>query len=380
MRSDPERDVARLSILHVLAPARVGGLERVVHALAIGHHRAGHDVRVAAVLEPGEEDHPFVRPLDEAGVPVARIVLGSRSYLRERRQVAQLCRMRRPTVMHTHGYRTDVLHVGLARSLDIPVVTTVHGFTGGGAKNRVYEWLQRRAFCRFDAVVAVSRPLGEALGRAGVPRHRLHVLPNAWAGDHQFEERDAARRALGIPAEAFHVGWVGRLSSEKGPDVMLEALGRLRDLSFVASFIGDGPERPALERRAAELGLEGRVLWHGLVPEAGRWFRAFDVLVLSSRREGTPIVLFEAMAAGVPIVAARVGGVPDVLGEGTGLLVEPEAPGDIARAVRAIHDAPVAAAERAWAARERLAREFSVEPWLARYEAIYRAVARQPRA
>ncbi|HEY8469922.1 MAG TPA: glycosyltransferase [Longimicrobiales bacterium] len=380
MHSDPERAVAHLSILHVLAPARAGGLERVVHALAIGHHRAGHDVRVAAVLEPGAEDHPFVRPLEEAGVPVARIVLGSRSYLRERREVARLCRARRPAVMHTHGYRTDVLHVGLARSLGIPVVTTVHGFTGGGAKNRVYEWLQRRAFRRFDAVVAVSRPLGEALGRAGVPRQRLHVLPNAWPGDHHFEERDAARRALGVPADAFHIGWVGRLSPEKAPDVLLEALGLLRDLPFVASFIGAGPEQPALERRASQLGLAERVRWHGLVPEAGRWFRAFDALVLSSRTEGTPIVLFEAIAAGVPIVATRVGGVPDVLGEDAALLVEPEMPEEIARALRAHHDAPGAAAARARAARERLAREFSVEPWLARYEAIYRAVARQPRA
>src|SRR5690606_5584936 len=156
----------------------------------IGQHRAGHEVRVAAVLEPGTEEHPFVRPLEEAGVPVVRIVLGSRSYLRERRDVARLCRASRPAVMHTHGYRTDVLHGGLARSLAIPVVATVHGFTGGGPKNRVYEWLQRRAFRRFDAVVAVSRPLGEALGRAGVPRHRLHVLPNAWPGDRHLEERD----------------------------------------------------------------------------------------------------------------------------------------------------------------------------------------------
>ncbi|HEX7090785.1 MAG TPA: glycosyltransferase [Longimicrobiales bacterium] len=380
MHSDPERAAARLSILHVLAPARVGGLERVVHALAIGQHRAGHDVRVAAVLEPGAEEHPFVRPLEDAGVPVVGIVLGSRSYLRERRDVARICRAGRPAVMHTHGYRTDVLHGGLARSLAIPVVTTVHGFTGGGLKNRVYEWLQRRAFRRFDAVVAVSRPLGEALGRAGVPRHRLHVVPNAWPGDRHLEERDAARRALGVPADAFHIGWVGRLSPEKGPDVMLEALGQLRDLPFVASFIGAGPEQPALERRAARLGLAKQVLWHGVLPEAGRWFRAFDVLVLSSRSEGTPIVLFEAMAAGVPIVATRVGGVPDVLGEGAALLVEPEAPAAIARALRAIHEAPAAAAERARAARERLAREFSMEPWLARYEAIYRAVARQQRA
>ena len=360
----------------MLAPSPVGGLERVVHALAIGQHRAGHDVHVAAVLDRGADDHPFLRPLREAGVGVTPILVGSRAYLRERREVAAICQARQPAVVHTHGYRADVLDAGVARSLGIPVVTTVHGFTGGDAKNRLYEWLQRRAFRRFDAVVAVSRPLGEALGRGGVRRERLHIVPNAWPEDRPVEEARVAREALGVPTGAFHIGWVGRLSHEKAPDVLLEALSRLRDVPFVASFIGSGPEQPALERRAAELGLAERIRWHGLVPEAGRLFRAFDVLVLSSRTEGTPIVLFEAMAAGVPIVTTAVGGVPDVVSDGEALLVPPEAPDPLAAAIRAVYATPEAAAARARRAQQRLEREFSLEPWLARYEAIYRSLRR----
>jgi len=376
VQRNPEPAAARLSILHVLAPSPVGGLERVVHALAIGHHRAGHDVHVAAVLDRGAVDHPFLIPLREAGVAVSPILLGPRAYLRERREVAAICRTRRPAVVHTHGYRADVLDAGVARSLGIPVVTTVHGFTGGDAKNRVYEHLQRRAYRRFDAVVAVSRPLGEALGRGGVGRERLHVVPNAWPGDRPVEEPHAAREALGVPAGAFHIGWVGRLSREKAPDVLLEALGRLRDVPFVASFIGAGPEQAALELRASELGLAERIRWHGLLPEAGRWFRAFDVLVLSSRTEGTPIVLFEAMSACIPIVATAVGGVPDVVSEREALLVAPEAPEQLAEAIRAVRAMPEAAAARARAAQQRLLRDFSMEPWLARYEAIYRSLLR----
>ncbi len=378
MQRNLDLAAARLSILHVLAPSHVGGLERVVHALAIGQHRAGHDVHVAAVVDRDADDHPFLHPLREAGVGIAPIQLGSRAYLRERREVAAICRARRPAVVHTHGYRADVLDAGVARSLGIPVVTTVHGFTGGDAKNRVYERLQRRAFRRFDAVVAVSRPLGEALGRGGVRRERLHVVPNAWPGDRPVEEPQAAREALGVREGVFHIGWVGRLSREKAPDVLLEALGRLRDMPFIASFIGAGPERAALEQRASELGLADRIRWHGLLPEAGRWFRAFDVLVLSSRTEGTPIVLFEAMSAGVPVVATAVGGVPDVVGEREALLVPPEAPDALAAAIRAVRAEPEEAALRARAAQQRLMDEFSMEPWLARYEEIYRSVMRAP--
>src|SRR5437879_12795654 len=104
-----------------------------------------------------------------------------RAYWRERRAVAALCRRIRPDVIHTHGYRPDVVDASVARRLGIPVVTTVHGFTGGGWKNRCYEWLQRRAFRRCDAVVAVCRTLVVGLARGGVPRGRLMDVGCVWS-------------------------------------------------------------------------------------------------------------------------------------------------------------------------------------------------------
>jgi glycosyltransferase involved in cell wall biosynthesis len=124
--------------------------------------------------------------------------------------------------------------------------------------------------------------------------------------------------------------------------------------------------------------VEQCITWHGVVPDAGRLLRAFDVLVLSSRTEGTPMVVLEAMAAGVPIVATRVGGVPDVLSSADAMLVPPEDPAALAAAIRAVHDHPDAARSRADSARRRLDTEFALAPWLARYEAIYRQVQRSP--
>ena len=104
-------------------------------------------------------------------------------------------------------------------------------------------------------------------------------------------------------------------------------------------------------------------------------FAAFDVFVLSSRTEGTPIALFEAMAAGVPIVATRVGGVPDVVSPLEAALVPAEDPVALAAEIRAIYRDPATGQRRARAARARLERDFSVAPWLDRYEAIYRLVS-----
>lgn len=365
-------------ILHILAPAAFGGLERVVESLAAALVGRGHTVHVAAVLEPGRPEPTFLTVLRETGVVVHPLAIPARAYWHERAVIHGLCRMLHPTVVHTHGYRPDVLDASVARRLDIPVVSTVHGFTGGGWKNRWYEWLQRSAWRRFEAVVAVSRQLGEQLARDGVPRERIHVVPNAWGGARRALERSGARRALGIPDGRFHVGWVGRLSREKGADVTIEALTHLADVPVTVSLLGVGREGRALRKQAQRLGVGDRVVWHGLVPAAGALFRGFDVFVLSSRTEGTPVVLFEAMAAEVPVVATRVGGVPDVVSDAEALLVAPGDPAALAAAIRSVWQDPQGAARRAAAARVRLGRDFAVEPWVAAYDAIYASVCRRP--
>jgi glycosyltransferase involved in cell wall biosynthesis len=366
-----------VSVLHVLAPAPVGGLEAVVAALAQGARGSKVEARVAAVIPFGQVDHPFLALLRNAGVGVFPIEVPQRGYLRERAEVARLCRGLRPDVVHTHGYRADVLDAAIARGLGIPVVSTVHGFTHGGSRNRFYQWLQRRALRRFDAVVAVSRPLVDDLAESGVPRERIHYVQNAWRPPSEPPlDREAATRALGIALNGFRVGWVGRLNAEKGPDVLVEALRHMGEVPVRVSFVGAGPLRQALENRAAALGVASRIQWHGVVPGAACLLRAFGAFVLTSRTEGTPIALLEAMAAEVPIIAAAVGGVPDVVSAKEALLVPPEDPRAVAMALREVVQDPAAARRRARAARERLEREFGLGNWLGRHEAVYRAVRR----
>src|SRR5213596_1047289 len=122
-------------ILHIVAPAEVGGLERVVHGLACGLRGAGHEVHVVAVLASPVSSPSFLTPLAAADVQTHPLVVPARAYLRERRAIAELCRSVRPDVVHTHGYRPDVVDAGVARSQGLPTVTTVHGFTGGGWRN-----------------------------------------------------------------------------------------------------------------------------------------------------------------------------------------------------------------------------------------------------
>jgi len=359
-----------MRITQMLAPGPYGGLERVVTQLCVGLARRGHEVTALVIVEEGDQPVPaLAADLAAGNVGVELVRTPHRSYLAERRAVRALLESIHPGVAHTHGYHADVLLRSVAQGLSIPTLATVHGFTGGGRKNRMFEWLQRRSLGRMDAAVAVSDPVAQALAGAGVPRARIRVIRNAWAAPGAFLAREEARRRLGINPSDKVIGWVGRVTPEKGPDVAIEALG-LAAPDLTLSFIGSGRLEQPLRARSQELGIEGRVRWHGVVPDAWQYFRAFDAFCLSSHTEGTPIALLEAMAAGVPVIATRVGGVPDVVSEAEAILVPPADPGALARAMTtAMGDDR---REMVAAASLRVSNQFGLDGWLDSYESLYR--------
>ncbi|MGE3595693.1 MAG: glycosyltransferase [Dehalococcoidia bacterium] len=364
-----------LKIVQAVGPTRAGGLERVVEALSVGLHRRGHHVTVATALLTTDVDHPFVKALTLASVPIHEIRIQSREYLKERRRFEELCRRLKPDVVHTHGYRRDIVYRPAAASLGIPTVTTIHGRNrSGGLKGRLFEWLQTRNFRRFDAVVAVSKALFDETVASGVGTERVHLIPNAFGSLRPLLARHTARECFNVQPDAQVVGWVGRLTPVKGPDIFLDALSRMPIPRPSAVLVGYGPEEVALRRQANELGLASNVVFQTQVHDAGRYFRAFDVFVLSTRSEGLPIVLLEAMDAEVPIVATRVGGIPDVLGTNEAWLVPAQDPAALASAIDAALTNRALALDRTKAAARRLKGEHGLDTFLDRYEAAYRSV------
>jgi len=358
-----------MRVTHVLAPANFGGLERVVHALSTGQQRRGHRVDVVLLLEAGVEAPLLAAQLQGTGVSIATIVTSRREYWTQLRQLREHCESVEPDVLHSHGYLPDVLSRVLMRSVPAARVSTVHGFIGGTRRARLYEWLQCRAYSRIHAV-AVSRKLATDLVRRGVSTAKVHTIPNAVPPAREPFSRDVARAHLGVSESLFSIGWVGRVSREKGLDVLLEAMKELRELPVQTTVVGDGPARRELETLAGQAHLAVR--WAGVQPDAHRLLAGFDLVVLSSRTEGTPMILLEAMAASVPIVATSVGGIPDVISAEQGVLVPPEEPAALAAAIRSVYQDRRSAARRAEAARARLAAEFSIDAWLDKYDGVYR--------
>ena len=332
-----------VKVLRVIARLNMGGPALHVAYLSEGLRERGYDTTlVAGTLARGEDSMSFVA--EELGVRVERVPELSReiSPLRDLRAIlrlAQLIRRERPQILHTHTAkagavgRIAALAAGHARP---PIIVhTFHGHVLRGYFDPVraygFRLLERWLATKTTTLIAVSPQVRDDLVRLGVaPREKFTVIRLGIELDERISAPDGARaetrRLLGVPQDAFVVGWIGRMTGVKNTDQVLAALKLLRDRGVDAylCMVGDGPDRERLERRAHDLGVVKRCLFLGYQEEVARFYAAFDGMILTSVNEGTPVSAIESLAAGRPVVATRVGGVPDVVDDGEdGFLVDP---------------------------------------------------------
>lgn len=244
-------------------------------------------------------------------------------------QRLRLVFLRRWDVLFGSWGHPDAAAVGLiGQWRGVPTLAKVHGSDVNLYSNELRRGRQLVAgLARCDRVFAVSAALASRLVQIGVPAARVQLNYNGVdTARFRPQSRVQARSALGVPAAAQVVLFIGNLLPAKGAFDLLEAFARLAQwpqLQLV--YVGDGPARDGLVGRAAALGLADRVRLAGKIPHAElpAWLAAAHLLCLPSHNEGVPNVVLEAMACGVPVVATRVGGIPEVVPEVAGLLVPP---------------------------------------------------------
>ncbi len=294
-----------------------------------------------------------------------------------RARPAEICRERRPAIWHAHVYTSNYLGLRLRRRHPMALVTTVHGWgVEGGLKTAFYYALDRWLVKRYEQVICVSRDLYETCLGFGTPPERCRFLPNAIDTDEYRRTGPpvAAERRTGVPVGRRVIGAVGRLSPEKGFDDLVRAVGSLigEGLDLELWLIGDGPERERLERLVAELGLRDRVRLLGYRDDTLDFYRAMDIYALSSRKEGLPNVVLEAMALELPVVGTRIAGVPQLIEDGVnGLLVEPQNPAQLSDALRRVVGEEGLAARLGTAARRTIEADYSMRARMDRMREIY---------
>ena len=376
----------------MIARLNMGGPALHVSYLTEGLAERGYDTTlVAGTVSHGEQSMAYVA--ESHGVQVVTIPHLHREIspvqdLLATMRLARMMRADRPTILHTHTAkagavgRVAALLAGRARP---PIVVhTFHGHVLRGYFGRfwtfVFRMLERMLAHVTDALVAVSPEVRDELVALGVAPAskftviRLGIELESRVSKHE-EARAETRRVMGVRDDRFLVGWTGRMTGVKRSDLVLRgfALLRKRGVRATLCMVGDGPDRPQVEELASELGIVRDCLFTGYQEDVGRFFAAFDVFVLPSANEGTPVTAIEALASGCPVVATRVGGVPDVVRDGEdGILIDPGSAEQLADALVRLAGDPELRARMGAAGRERTLPRYSVGRLIDDVDALYR--------
>jgi glycosyltransferase involved in cell wall biosynthesis len=350
------------AIVHVASGREWRGGQRQVWLLARELSRRG----IPQVVVTGRASE-LARRLTVSGVPVRPVTW--RAGLDPRVFPALLQEIQpKPAILHAHDAHALTL-AGIAAALSRAALV---------ATRRVTFPIRRPRFWKqADHVIAISEAVVQSLRAAGVPPQRVTLVPDAVdLGALLSSPEYHVRQALNLPNNGQLAVTLGALTPEKDQSTLVEAAALLvRDLpSLHWAIVGDGPLRFVLERQIAHLGLQARVHLIGDLPDPHMALTGADVFVLSSVAEGLGSAVLAAMALEIPVVATRVGGVPDLLGEDRGVLVAPGNPAQFAAAVRRVLSQPDLRVRMTQAAYEEV-RRFDVSAMAERVLEVYRSFA-----
>jgi glycosyltransferase involved in cell wall biosynthesis len=290
------------------------GAERTLLELAMFLRDQGWESRIV-VLE-GDGAGELMRRASAHGIPGETFVQTGRLGLVPmlRRLRASLA-MESHAIVHSHGYKPDILLAALGIPRRLPCVATCHSWYRETSKLRALEYLDKRAVRRFDHVVAVSEEIYRDLRTNGTPTDRLSQIANGISVPIlDARSRDEIRAEWKLAPGEKLIVQIGRLAKSKRNAMLLKALAGLSgNIAARVVLVGDGEERPALAEYARSVGIDGRVIFAGYRRDAAAIMAAADVMAVTSNKEGLPIVVLEAMAVGCPIIATAVGAIPQVL-------------------------------------------------------------------
>jgi glycosyltransferase involved in cell wall biosynthesis len=369
-------------VFQVLPSLVVGGAERLVVHL-VEHLSRERFSPVCICLESPLGTHYEAR-VRASGAPLYFLGKGAGASGSVLRQLNALFRQYRPAVVHTHIIGLNYAYPLMIRYRTPARVHTVHSLAQREMGVRVGAWVRMLAFrYRFGGVVpvAVADEVRASIQQLyGYPDPPL--IPNGIPTDEYAPNPDTRaqwRQAHGIEPHATVLTHVGRFAPPKNHALLVEAFTQVRaDAPLYLLLVGGGELENAVREQVAGLGLQGRVRFLGVRADVADILRASDVFVLSSRVEGNPLSVMEAMAAGLPVVSTAVGGVPELVREGvTGLLVPSEDAGALAQAMQALVDDPVRRRAMGAAARQHAVAHFDIRHTVRGYEQLYEALLKR---
>ena len=349
----------------------IGGLERMVERLSVASKSRGVETLVIAYLEDG----PIRAALEEQGVRTLTLDGGPGLHPGLIWRLRSVLRRERIDVLHTHHVGPFVYGAPAAMLAGCARVHTEHS-------HELYDTSRRKLLGAMMSplaeVVAVTPEISEFRKRF---RGRCRVITNGVPfSSLEPSMRARGRALLGAKQDSFVLGCAARLSPEKNHAGLLKAFAQLLDDEprSLLACAGVGPLADVLRADATRLGVSEQVRWLGPVEDMSHFYAALDACVLNSTREGLPLCLLEAMSFGIPVVATDVGGVGELIADGAGILVPPQAPQVLAAALRSLATQPARANELGREGKSRIRQSYSIDQMVDRYVELYHEVAKRP--
>jgi glycosyltransferase involved in cell wall biosynthesis len=361
------------NVLHVVNGEHYAGAERVQDLLALELPRHGFQVAFACV-KPGK----FAEARKSHSARLIELPMRSRVDLTAVRRLAGVIRDEQYALVHTHTPRSALVGRLAAALAGVPVVHHLHSPTACDTTHRLRNWLnattERICLSGVDAVIAVSESLGRYARRIGIAPDKVCVVPNG-------VPTQAPLRPRSPPRDGWTLGTVALFRPRKGLEILLSALAALRSarlpvcLRAVGSFETQQYETQ-IKSLAASLGVSDLVEWRGFSPQVNEELDQFDLFVLPSLfGEGMPMVVLEAMSAGLPVIGTNVEGVPEVVRDGLeGLIVPPGDAHSLARAIERFITGQVNWTDLRRNAHRRQAERFSQQAMATGVAQVYRRV------
>lgn len=368
-----------MNIFHIIDSGGVYGAEMMIMHLMQEQVKMGFSPVLISIGLPFEKDKALEVEARRRGLKVLAVRMRPGPNWIGAFAIIRLAVRHRADIFHCHGYKANILFGLLPRIMRrYPIVGTLHGWTSLGnlSKLMLYEWLEAVSFRFVEALVLVNENIKSCNRLKKIKNSKVSIIENGIPFDND-SLADTAKLKLvdGYLPNLFTFGAIGRLSPEKGFGLLLDAFADLISKGHEAQLVilGEGEERVSLETAIKQFGLENRVHLPGYVSEVNSYFSLFDAFLLPSFTEGLPMVLLEAMKAGVPVVASRVGGVPKVLGNGKGgLLFDTGDKGMLAQAMVAVLKDSESAQERTLWALRAVQETYNSRVMAEKYNQVYR--------
>jgi len=370
-----------IKVLHMIDSGGLYGAENMLLGLVEEQLKSGLQPLILSAGTPHEGEKPLEAEARRRGLPILAYRMKAGLNLGGGLDILKLAHREGFDILHSHGYKFNIL-IGIFPRLirRIPMLATLHGYVGAPrfSRLRLYDMVERFLLCRMDGVVFVSSSIRKRPLLKRMRLKREFVIHNG------INIAEVLRQSVGngvaalreiFPSyseDCIYLGAIGRLSEEKGFDLLLDSFARLSTVhpGLRLAIIGEGPMRSMLEARIGELGLANKVRLPGFVNPASRLMKALNGVVISSYSEGLPMTLLEACVLEKPIVSTRVGSISEVLTDyPCAALVRP---GDVEGLVRAIESLILSGEDRCLPLPEAFIERYSSATMAENYTSVYK--------